>query len=175
MQPVLLAAVFITSTACLSGQEASSDGPLAIVGDTRVGLWDLPANVRGQLNRLRSEEYQLLRRAVDQKIDEILIALAAPLPSVGDQPRVLELLAVEGLSPEPVTRGEVKGAYELTKERYPGLSPEDAFAKIRGEMEARRLATSRQALLEKLRARASIGYFIHPVRVKLETEGKPVQ
>jgi len=127
------------------------------------------------LNRLRSEEYALLRKAVDQRIDDILVGLTSQHQPQAAAAHLLELLAAEGLSPKPVTDAEVQIASELTRDRYPGFSAPELSQRLRSDLEARRLAASRETLLHTLRTKTQVGILIHPPHIALETQGKPAQ
>jgi hypothetical protein len=162
--PSLHCFLFLSFSVLATPQDNRPDGSnqvLAVVGERRVTVEDLPQNVRGQLERLHSEQYRILHRATREKIDELLLdRAAAPLPP--GPVTLAQILSLTGFAPAEVTNEEIDIACELSKDRYPGLDSRTMREKMRKELAFKRNLAARALLLDRLYEQYRPQLFIPP-------------
>jgi protein-disulfide isomerase len=143
----------------------SGVGVVAEVNGAPILASELEQKVVGRLARLRQEEFDIRRQALDELIAERLVAAEA---------------ARRGLSPEELLRQEVdakatalpadqvESIYEQNKARFTGQTRADALARIR-EVLGQRAKTERRAEYEKqLRGAARVGVRLEAPRVAVD-------
>lgn len=113
-----------------------ADAVVAEVGDTRITAGEVDALVRGQLLKVRQQEYELRRQALDTKLNELLLKREA---------------AARGLTVEELVTREIN-----QRVPKPGAAEVAAFyEKVKGQVGGRPLEEVRPQLEAFLARRAS--------------------
>src|SRR5262249_4301283 len=113
---------------------------------------------------LQTEEYDMKRHAINDVIDQKLLAREAARRKITSEE--LAQSEIEGKA-RPVTEGETRGVYEATKERY-GDKPESEVMKlIQGNLHQGRINVQRSVFLKELRSKADIQVRLDPPRISV--------
>ncbi len=153
------------STAGMAASPSVSGvGVVAEVNGAPILAAELEQKVAGRLGRLRQEEYDIRRQALDELIAVRLIAADA---------------ARRGLSPEELLRQEVDGKavlpadqveaiYEQNKARFAGQTREQAVARIREVLGQRAKAERRAEYEKQLRDAARVAVRLEAPKVAVD-------
>jgi protein-disulfide isomerase len=147
----------------MAAETAEAEHPLAVVDGQPVTEKDILPLIRGKLQQLRTQEYEIKEDAVQDTIDQRLLEKAAKAKGVS----VEDLLQQEVLSKvaEP-TDHEVESFYEAQKSRI-----NRPLAEIKTQIEAllrsRKQAQAQSDYLQGLRAKADIKILLTPPRVQV--------
>jgi protein-disulfide isomerase len=146
---------------------AAAESGVAVIGKQTISQAELDQAVGTRLMRLRTEEYNIRKTALDDLIAERLLAAEAAKRKI----TVEELLKTEvGGKIETPTAAEVEPFYEGTKERFGG-SKEEAVAQIIEGMKRQRIAARTAELVKSLRDAAGVKVLLEPPRAKVEAAG----
>jgi protein-disulfide isomerase len=146
----------------------------AYVGDDPITVQEIDELLAGELLKLRQQEYELRRRAVDRIVaDRLFTREAASREMTVDELFEAEI-AVK--TPDP-SDGEVEQFYEENKNRYQqlrGKSFEESKEMIRAQIRQQNGLARQTAFLDQLRASVAVRYLFDPPRVALTVpEGEP--
>jgi protein-disulfide isomerase len=140
-------------------------GVVAEVEGTPILAAELDQAAASRLARLRQEEYDIRREALDELIWERLVRAEAAKQGVS--PEELVRREVEDKAKGP-SDAEVDVVYRDNRARFGGASREDAVARIR-QVLGQRAQQERRAEWEKqLRAKARVAVRLEPPRVKVD-------
>jgi protein-disulfide isomerase len=146
----------------------AADKGVAVIGNQTISQTELDAAVGNRLMRMRTEEYNARKSALDDLIAERLLKTEADKRHI----TVEELLKTEvGGRIEVPTAEEVEPFYEGTKDRYTSSTKEDAIAQIIEGMRRQRIATRTAAYVKELRAAAGVKVFLEPPRSTVQASG----
>jgi protein-disulfide isomerase len=137
---------------------ASSGAVVAEVDGAPILASELDQKAAGRLARVRQEEYDIRRQALDELIADRLIAAEAAKRRLS--PEALVAREVDAKA-APLEASDVEQIYEQNKGRFGGTTRDQAIARIRQIMGDRAKAERRAAWEKELRAAA-------PVTVRLE-------
>jgi protein-disulfide isomerase len=140
-------------------------GVVAEVNGAPVLASELNARASSSLARLRQEEYEIRRRALDEIVEERLLDAEASKRGISRE----ELLQreVEAKTP-PASAAEIERIYDQNKTRFAGQPKQQALARI-GEILGRRAKAERHdAYLETLRSRAQVAVHLQVPRIPVE-------
>ncbi|HEV7922462.1 MAG TPA: thioredoxin domain-containing protein [Thermoanaerobaculia bacterium] len=145
----------------------AADKGVAIIGKQTLSQAELDQAVGTRLMRLRTEEYNIRKTALDDLIAERLLATEAARRNI----TVEELLKTEvGGKIEVPTAAEVEPFYDGTKERFGG-SKEEAIAQIIEGMKRQRIAARTAEFVKSLREAAGVKVLLAPPRAKVDAAG----
>jgi protein-disulfide isomerase len=155
----------------MATESAEAEHPLAVVDGQPVTEQDILPLVRGKLQQLRTQEYQIKEDAVQDTIDQRLLDKAAKAKDVS----VEELLQQEVFSKvtEP-TEQEVESFYKAQKARI-NRPLSEIKPEIRELLKSARAARLRSDYLQTLRAKANIKILLTPPRVQVSFDPSRVQ
>ena len=149
---------------------AGADKPraAAAVGDAFITEDELSRAVGNRLMKIRTDEYNLRRNALEMLIEERLLAAEAARRQIS----VAELLAteVESRVATPAA-ADIEPFYEASKQRFAGMSPEEAMQQIAHNMRDREIAKRRAELIASLRAASRVKVLLEPPRTAVEAKG----
>jgi protein-disulfide isomerase len=146
----------------------AADKGVAVIGTQTISQTELDQAVGNRLMRMRTEEYSARRSALDDLIAERLLQAEADKRHI----TVEELLKAEvGGRIETPTAAEVEPFYEGTKERFGGMSKEDAIAQILGGMTQQRITARTNEYVKSLREAAGVKILLEPPRVAVQATG----
>jgi predicted DsbA family dithiol-disulfide isomerase len=158
---VLFAALVLPACARPGGTPAHPGGKasppggnvVAEVNGAPILASELEQKTAGRLSRIRQEEYEVRRQALDEMISERLIAAEAA--KRGLSPKALEAREVGAKAP-PLAPAAVEALYEQNKASFTGMTRDQAIARIREVMGERAIAERRAAWEGELRAGARV-------------------
>lgn len=154
---LLPVAVFVLPVSVASAQ-ATANEAVAIVDGHTISRADLETRIQGKLLKLRTEEYDVEFTALDQWVNDLLIAQEADRRQVS----VDGLLNEEVYSKvQPVSDAEAQAVLDESRDKYAKISPEQALKSIAASIRRRRTDNLRSALVARLRSQ-------HPFRIQLE-------
>jgi predicted DsbA family dithiol-disulfide isomerase len=169
---VLAAAPLTSAGAKKAGvaPDGASRTAAATVGDTAVTAERLEELTRDQLLRVRSEEYQVKRRALDAEIERLLL----------DQEASARKLTLDSLlkaeveaKARPVSDEEARAVYEASKDRFQGTPESQAVAQLADGMRRQRTQQRRAEFARELRAQRGVRVHLEPPRVDISVAGGP--
>jgi protein-disulfide isomerase len=143
---------------------------VAIVGGQVIYYDDLIPSIKPQLVRLRTEEYEIDKKALDSLIDQKLLELAAQRKGVSEDKLIEQEITSKIADP---TEAELKAFYLGQKDRFAKPFPE-VKDQVRDGLKQARIQQARQEYVESLRKndvlvllpppRVHVGY--DPARVR---------
>jgi protein-disulfide isomerase len=154
------------SAACFA--ETSADAPskrlpVAMVAGLPITEDELTPLVEGQIRQLRAQEFQIRRKAVDDLINQRLVAARAKEKGVA--PDELLRREVDGKLSEP-TDGELEAFY--LAQRNLANTP---FAQVKNQLlvnlKQQRIEHARQEFIARLRQDADVSVMLRPPRVEV--------
>jgi protein-disulfide isomerase len=126
---------------------------------------ELDRQAAGRLARVRQEEYDIRRQALDELIAERLVAAEAARRKVAPEELLRqEVDAKAGAMPD----AQVELLYEQNKDRFAGTPRADAIARIREIVGERAKAERRAAYEAELRKAARVAVRLEAPRVSVE-------
>ena len=162
---LVVAAIVLTATAAgaLAGDKPAPPPPdaVAVVAGVPIRAAELEEEIRGALLELKTREYALKSRALDEIIARTLAEKAAAARGI----TVAELVRVEVDDKVVVTEAEARAFYEANKQRYKDVAEADALKQATTQLRQQRLQERRQAFVRELRTKAEVKVLLEPVRV----------
>jgi protein-disulfide isomerase len=161
---------FFTCAACFA-QNADSvrhDETVAIVGGETIREADLLPAVQAQLFKLRTQEYDLKKKALDTLIEQKLLQLAAK--KKGTTTENLLQQDVDGKVPEP-TDAELQAYYLGQKDKL-NRPFDDVKDQLRVGLKQARIQEARQAYLRGLRKDSDVRVLLDPPRILIGYDPK---
>ena len=143
----------------------SGGGVVAEVNGAPILASELEAKVSPRLARLRHEEYEIRRQALDELVAERLLAAEAAKRGLSQE----ELLRQEVAAKAPaLPESQVETIYEQNRERFAGQPRADSLARIREIVGGRAQAERRAAYEKELRDRARVAVRLPAPRTAVE-------
>lgn len=143
----------------------SGVGVVAEVDGAPILASELDRQAAGRLARVRQEEYDIRRQALDELIAERLVAAeAARRKATPEELLRQEVDAKAGTMPD----AQVELLYEQNKDRFAGTPRADAIARIREIVGERAKAERRAAYEAELRKAARVAVRLEAPRVSVE-------
>jgi protein-disulfide isomerase len=132
-----------------------------VVAGVPIRAAELEEEIRGALLDLKSREYALKSRALDEIIARTLAERAAAARGI----TVAELVKVEVDDKVVVSEAEARAFYEANKQRYKDVAEPDALKQATTQLRQQRLQERRQAFVRELRAKADVKVLLEPLRI----------
>jgi protein-disulfide isomerase len=142
-----------TPASVATRRAAPSGSVVAEVNGTPILDSELDEKAAGRLARVRQEEYEIRRQALDEMIADRLIAAEAARRRVSPEGLVASEVDAKAA---PLQASEVEQIYEQNKARFGGTGRDEAIARIRQVMGERAKADRRAAWEKELRAAARV-------------------
>lgn len=140
----------------------------AAVGDAVITEEELNRAVGNRLMKIRTEEYNLRRNVLETLIEERLLAAEAARRKVTvDQ---LVTTEVDGRVATPAAE-QIQLFYESSKQRFGGMTPEEAMEQISANMRAAAVAKRRAEFVASLRSASRVNVLLEPPRTVVEAVG----
>jgi protein-disulfide isomerase len=150
------------------GAKKSAAPSVATVGGVAVTAEELDAIVGNRLMRVRTDEYNIRRDALEELITERLLKAEAQRRGTTVDDLLKAEVDAKIVTPAP---SEVEGFYEGTKERFGNATKEEAVAQI---IEGMRRQKANARLMEyhrELRDAANVRITLEPPRIALAVDG----
>lgn len=151
----------------LSGGEVKKN-TVATYGDVSISAEELDRVVGNRLMRIRTEEYNIRKAALEELISERLVAAEAKRR--GMTPAELLQAEVDGKVPVP-SAAEVEPFYEGTKERYGNLPKDEAIQMIVDGMRRQKSTARLMEFHRELREAAKVRLTLDVPRIALKADG----
>ncbi len=142
-----------TPAAAATPGATPSGSVVAEVNGTPILAAELEEKAAGRLARVRQEEYDIRREALDRLISDRLIAAEAAKRRLSTEALVAREVDAKAAPPQA---SEVEQIYEQNKARFAGTTRDQAIARIRQVMGERAKADRRAAWERELRAAARV-------------------
>lgn len=163
--------VALATSAALAQGEQSPDQVAASVNGEVITTAQLEEATRSRIEQMNNQLEQFKRSMLDRLINNLLLQQAARA----------EGLTIDGylkgkVESVTVSEDEVEGAYEKSKDRFPGILESEVKYRIRRQLEDNRRAAELRQLLAKLRRAADVRNFLleRPENnVDLQTQAGP--
>jgi len=126
---------------------------VAQVGGTAITMEEVDARAAGKLERVRNEEYDVRRKALDELIAERLVQKEAASRGLTQEALLKAEVDAKVASP---TAGEVKAVYEQNKAAAGGRSLEELTPLIERTLRQQGLAQRAGAFRSELKAKAGV-------------------
>ena len=148
-------------------------GAVAMIGDTPITDTELTEQAANQLQRLKSQEYDIKRRVLEDLITKKLIEKEAAARGISVDE--LNKAEIEAKAPA-VTDEEKKTVYEANKARF-GDKPEADVMKtmIEPSLKQQRINQRRTEFLSELRAKAQVKVLLEPPRIAVDVGNAAVK
>lgn len=160
--------LFLALAAIVAPLLAMADNGVAVIGKERISQEELDRAVGNRLMRIRTEEYNIRKTALDDLIAERLLKREADRRHI----TVEELLKTEvGGKITIPTPEEVEPFYEGTKEKFGGTK-EEAIRQIIDGMRRQRIAARTAEYVKSLRDAAGVRVLIEPPRADVRVAGE---
>jgi protein-disulfide isomerase len=157
-------------SAAIAGQSQTSPAPVvAVVNDKEITEPELLDRVRGELQKLETQMYEVRRNGVEELISGYLLEQAAKARGLtGDQLLKQEIDSKVG----KVTDKEVEDFYAANHARI--RKPlQEVRPQILNYLQQNKLTEARRAYLKGLRDKAQVKVYLTPPVVEVSTEGAP--
>ena len=142
---------------------------VAVIGGTSVTQEELDRVVGNRLMRLRTEEYNVRRAALDEVIAERLLAAEAKRRGITTDELIKTEIDAKVATP---ATADLDAFYEGVKERFGSLSKDEALAQMAEGMRRQKLMQRRNELIDSLRAGAGVKVLLEPPRTTIEAVGR---
>jgi len=152
----------------LSLSAADTAKPAATIGNTVISMSDLDAVIGARLIRLRTDEYNVRRNALEELIATKLIDAEAARRHMTSE----ELFKAEVASKvTPPALSEIEPVYDGVADHYQGMTKDQVLAEIADGMQRQRIAARRNQFVKELRAAAGVKVNLEPPRVAVKADG----
>lgn len=148
----------------------TDDEVAAIVGSTRVTVSEVEKRVNSQLSRMRAQEYNTKRRALDDAIASILLEEEAK--KRGTSVEELTRLEIDG-KPSSVSSEDKKAEYKKLKERLANKTEAELTKMVDENLSRRSKAERRRQFVSELRGKTDIQILLEPPRFEVDASEGP--
>lgn len=160
---------FFLAAACFAqNPEPKRKEPVAIVGGQTIYEDDLIPSVEAQLVKLRSEEYELKRKALNTLIDQKLLELAAQKKGTTTEKLLEQEVDAKVAEPADV---ELQAYYLGQKDRL-NRPFDDLKDQLRATLKHAKIQEARQDYLKSLREGGEVTILLAPPRVQVGFDPK---
>ena len=168
--PFLVLALLSAIPAALAADPAQADEPVAIVGDQEITRAEVLEAAAPQLAKLRQQEYDILKQALDRIVEEHLLEAAAKKEGKTVDEYLKEKIDSKVVEPSD---DEIKETYEKYKSKLRGQTLEQARQKIVDFLKRQQMQQLYQDLIASLRKETKVRVMLEPPRVEVSTDDDP--
>jgi protein-disulfide isomerase len=137
-----------------------SQAPAAIVGDDHISSKTLEEAVAGQLLKLRTEEYQVRRKALELLVDERLLEQEAQRRGLTSSALLNNEASKVRITPE-----DIESVYDFNRSRLGGADRIEINKQIEAALRRQRVADARELLLQDLKRATVVRRLVEPPRL----------
>lgn len=157
----------VSSIAFASGAQTGGS-PVAKVGAHVITATELDRAVGSRTMRVKTEEYQIRAAELQRLVSEELLRDEAARRGV----IVGELLRSEVESKvAPIAAADVETFYDSVKERFGGVTRDDAIRQITENIRRQKLAQRKEEYISALRAKSNVSISLEPPRADVQPRG----
>ncbi len=172
---MVLGAIRCAGAAAKSAPPAppANNGVVAKVGTATISSADLARASEGQLAKLRQQEYDIKRRALEELINQMVIEKEAAARGISQEDLVRQ--EIDAKAPA-ATDDEVNQYYEQNKARFPkDKTEEELKGLLRSSITQQKSQFRRSEFLEELRNKAGVTVLLDPPRTTVALATAPVR
>ena len=148
-----------------------NDGEVAaIIGGTRVSMSEIEKQVNAQLTRMRAEEYNVKRRALDDAIARVLLEEEAK--KRGTSVEELTRLEVDG-KPAPIAAEDKQALYQRLKVRFSNKTEAELTKMVDENLFRQSKVERRRQFVSELRSKTDIQILLEPPRFDVDAGEGP--
>jgi protein-disulfide isomerase len=141
--------------------------PVAVIGDKTITLQDLDANASGALSKVRQEEYEARKQALDTMVNDEVVAKEAAAKKVSKDDLIkTEVTDKAGDPPQ----AEVDAFYDQNKARFGTQTKEQLAPQIAMMLKNQRVADAQRAYYKTLRQKYGVKTLLEPPRVEVAAD-----
>ncbi len=157
--------------AAAASPAVSGVGVIAEVNGAPVFLSELDQRAASRLARLRQEEYEIRKQALDEIVAERLVDAEAGKRGLSREALLEKEVSAKSEAPSAAT---VLSLYEINKQRFGTMPKEQALGQIRDSLGQRAQAERRDAFEKELRQAARVAVRLEPPRTSVKVpDGAP--
>jgi len=166
----LMLSLFVPLAASITAQNVSTNQPKQIVATVNgQTIYDSDLAVEGQLQSLRSQEYEIKRKALDPLIDQKLLEKAAKEKGVTTEQLLHQ--EVEAKVQDP-SDDEIKGYYLAQSAKVNQPLDENRKAQLRQAIRQAQTAQLHEDFMNRLREQSKVVVLLSPPRVQVAYDPK---
>jgi protein-disulfide isomerase len=164
---LLALSCFLSAAPGLAQDEgaAKPKQPVATVGGKAIYDDDLTPSIQAQLLRLRGQEYDLKKNALDSLIEERLLEAAAAKKGIPKEKLLEQEVDAKVQEPEP-TDAELQAYYLAQKDRL-NRSFDEVKDQVRQGLKQAKVQQARQDYLKRLRSSGDVVVLLAPPKVQV--------
>lgn len=150
--------------------EKADSETAAVIGNTRITLAEIENRINGQLSRMRADEYNLKRRALDEAIARLLLEEEAK--KRGASVDELTRLEIDGKA-AAASAADQQAEYKKLKERFANKSEAELKRMADDNLAMRSKVERRRQFIGELRSRTEIRIMLEPPRFEVDAAEGP--
>jgi protein-disulfide isomerase len=164
-----MSAVFALSCVAQSADAPKPKQPVATVGDQTIYDTDLASSAEGQLQSLRSQEYEIRRKALDNLIEQKILENAAKAKGVTTDQLIQQEVTAKVKDPND----DVIQGFYLAQSGRQNKPLDDALkAQLRDAIKQTQARQLREEYLKSLREESKVVVLLSPPRVQVAHDPK---
>ncbi len=145
---------------------------VAVIGDKTITLVDLDTQAAGALVRVRQEEYDARKQALDGMINDALMAKEAA--AKGKSKEELIKAEVTDKVTDPA-QTEVDAFYDQNKARFGAQTKEQLAPQISAMLKNQKMMDAQRAYLKSLRDKYGVKTMLDPPRIQVDVDDDPMK
>jgi protein-disulfide isomerase len=161
-------------TACAdtatAGNETGDNEVLAKVGETEITRQQVTEKAASALAGLRQQEYEIMRGALDQMVEEMLLDAAAAKEGLSRDEFLQQKVEAAVSQPTPA---EVEDFFATNRSRLGGRSLDDVREQIAQYLYGQQRADQYQRLIRDLRKSTEVAVMLDPPRIDVSVDDDP--
>ena len=151
---------------------AASSDTAAVIGDKTITLAELDAKAAGALVKVRQDEYEARRQALESLInDEVMAKEAAATKKTKEE---LTKAEITDKVPEP-PQADVDAFYEQNKARFGAQTKEQLAPQIAAMLKNQKMADVQRAYYKSLRDKYGVKTMLEPPRIQVAMDDDPAK
>ena len=141
--------------------------PVAVIGDKTITLQDLDVQAAGALVRVRQDEYEARKQALDNMVNDEVLAKEAAAKKVSKDDLV-KTEVTNKLTDPP--QADVDSFYEQNKARFGAQTKEQLAPQIAAMLKGQKAADAQREYLKTLRKKFGVKTMLEPPRIEISTD-----
>ena len=145
---------------------------VAVIGDKTITLVDLDAQAAGALVRVRQEEYEARKQALDGMINDEIMAKEASAKGKSKDDLIKAEVTDKVTDP---AQTEVDAFYEQNKARFGAQTKEQLAPQISAMLKNQKMMEAQRAYLKTLRDKYAVKTMLEPPRLQVDVDDDPMK
>jgi protein-disulfide isomerase len=141
--------------------------PVAVIGDKTITLQELDTAAAGALTRVRQEEYDARRQALETMVNDELLGKEAAAKNVKKEDLVKTEVTDKVTDPP---QADVDAFYEQNKARFGAQTKEQIGPQIAAMLKGQKMADAQRDYMKTLRKKYGAKTLLEPPRVEISSD-----